>query len=184
MTAFTELVGCRVPVQQAGFGGALNTALARAVSEAGGLGMLGGALAGADALAAAIGEARGSRGRPVGVNFVAPFLDLRRDGATFDAAASLATVVEVFYGEPDPALVARAHAGGARCSWQVGSVAEARRAEAAGVDLVVLQGVEAGGHVRATARLLPMLAEAVGAVAVPVVAAGGMGAPEDARAAM
>ena len=57
-TALTRLLGCTVPVQQAGFGGALNTRLAAAVAQAGGIGMLGGALAGADDLGYAIAEVR------------------------------------------------------------------------------------------------------------------------------
>jgi imidazole glycerol phosphate synthase subunit HisF len=60
----------------------------------------------------------------------------------------------------------------------VGSAEEARAAEAAGCDLVVAQGVEAGGHVRGTQPLDELLAEVLGAVSVPVVAAGGIGSAE------
>jgi NAD(P)H-dependent flavin oxidoreductase YrpB (nitropropane dioxygenase family) len=67
---------------------------------------------------------------------------------------------------------------GAMVSWQVGSAAEARAAEAAGCDLVVAQGIEAGGHVRGTGPLDELLPAVLDAVSVPVVAAGGIGSAE------
>jgi NAD(P)H-dependent flavin oxidoreductase YrpB (nitropropane dioxygenase family) len=73
------------------------------------------------------------------------------DMSLIEMAASRARVVEFFYGEPDRELVAMARAGGALCSWQVGSVAEAQAAEQAGCDFIIIQGVEAGGHVRGSA---------------------------------
>jgi NAD(P)H-dependent flavin oxidoreductase YrpB (nitropropane dioxygenase family) len=150
-TPFTRLVGCSVPIQQAGFGSSLNVELATAVSGAGGLGMLGGALADEPALAAACDAVGGLTGAPVGINYIEPFFDREAQRGVLELAAARCAVVEFFYGEPDATLVAAIHAGPALAAWQVGSVEEARRAEAAGVDCVVLQGVEAGGHVRGTA---------------------------------
>jgi NAD(P)H-dependent flavin oxidoreductase YrpB (nitropropane dioxygenase family) len=69
------------------------------------------------------------------------------------------------------------HEGGALASWQVGSCAEAIAAERAGCDFVVAQGLEAGGHVRGTLALLPLLAQVLDAVRCPVVAAGGIATP-------
>ena len=63
-------------------------------------------------------------------------------------------------------------AGGALVSWQVGSLAEAVAAERAGCSFIVAQGTEAGGHVRGTTSLLPLLSQVLDAVRVPVVAAG------------
>jgi NAD(P)H-dependent flavin oxidoreductase YrpB (nitropropane dioxygenase family) len=71
--------------------------------------------------------------------------------------------------------VALVHAGGARAAWQVGSADEARAAQDAGCDVVIAQGIEAGGHVRGTTGLLPLVEEARAAVDVPIVAAGGIG---------
>src|SRR3954454_14826411 len=163
-TPFTDLVGCPVPIQQAGFGSSLNVPLAAAVGRAGGLGTLGGTLADAAVLAAACDEYGGLTDAPVGVNFVEPVCARDRGMETLAVAAERCALVEFFYGEPDPTLVEAIHAGGALSGWRVGSVAEAQRAEAAGVDLVILQGIEAGGHVRATRSLWPMLAEALEAV--------------------
>src|SRR6516225_11796803 len=107
-TRFTELVGCEVPIQQAGFG-SLSVELVAAVSAAGGLGMIGAPLVTADVLAAAFDEIRTRTDAPVGVNFVVPFFDLARDAATLDVAIKRAAVVEFFYGAPDSDLVERIH---------------------------------------------------------------------------
>jgi nitronate monooxygenase len=172
-TAFTELVGCRLPLQQAGMGGVTTPALAAAVAREGGLGMLAAAgLPPAQALAdvRAATEAAGPGAR-LGVNLLAPFLDV----AVIEAVAPTVAVVELFYADPDAAVVDRIHTGGALAAWQVGSVDEARAAADAGCDLVVVQGHEAGGHVRGVRALLPLLAEVRSAVELPLVAAGGIG---------
>jgi NAD(P)H-dependent flavin oxidoreductase YrpB (nitropropane dioxygenase family) len=105
-----------------------------------------------------------------GVNFLIPFLDLE----CVAVAARRARVVEFFYGEPDAGLVERARAFGALVSWQVGSLAEAVAAERAGCDFIVVQGTEAGGHVRGETSLLPLLSLVLDVAHVPVVAAGGI----------
>jgi len=170
-TPFTELVGCRLPLQMAVLGGGVGSVeLAAAVSRAGGLGMLPQwAPQPAEERLAAM---RALTGAPFGMGFFA--FDVAAQGAVFDAAASAARVVDVFWGEPDPEVVARIHDGGALAFWQVGSRDEAVAAAAAGCDAVVAQGVEAGGHVRGSTPLLELLAQVVPAVEVPVVAAGGI----------
>src|SRR5881628_391653 len=164
-TKFTELLGCTVPLQQAGMGKIASPALAAAVADAGGLGMVSG-----------IGAAP--------PEYVANILvDGVRESGKLDAdflkvlevAASRAPVIEFFYENPDPELVDIAHAGGALVSWQLGSAAEAVAAERAGCDLIVAQGTEAGGHVRGKIGLLALLSEVLPSVKVPVVAAGGIG---------
>lgn len=168
-TAFTELVGCQIPIQQAGMGAASTPELAAAVSNAGGLGMLSAA---ADDLSADIDAVLlAAPGRPFGVNFLMPFFDQ----TLLDAVAPRVPLVEWFWGEPDPKLVSVAHEAGALAAWQVGSLAEGRAAADAGCDLIVAQGVEAGGHVRGTIGLLPLLDAILDAVDIPVVAAGGIG---------
>jgi NAD(P)H-dependent flavin oxidoreductase YrpB (nitropropane dioxygenase family) len=92
-----------------------------------------------------------------------------------EVAAQRAQVVDFFFGDPDPSLVALVHAAGSLAQWQVGSAEEARAAEAAGCDIIVAQGTEAGGHVRGKIGLLALLDEVLPAVKVPVLAAGGIG---------
>jgi NAD(P)H-dependent flavin oxidoreductase YrpB (nitropropane dioxygenase family) len=168
-TSFTELVGCEVPIQQAGMGGASAPELAAAVSNAGGLGML--SASAGNVLADVNAALEATAGRPVGINFLMPFFDR----AVLEAVASRVRLVDWFWGEPDAELVGIAHDAGALAAWQVGTRDEAVAAADAGCDLIIAQGIEAGGHVRGTIGLLPLLDAVLGAVEVPVVAAGGIG---------
>lgn len=172
--SFTDLVGCRMPIQLASLGGPIGTPeLAAAVSEAGGLGMIANPSSAAE-VQERVQSARALTSRPLGVGFLMPFLSTE----ALDAAAAEADVVEFFYGDPDPELVRLAKAHGALAGWQTGSTAEALAAAAAGCDYVVVQGTEAGGHVRGTQRLDDLLAEALPQLYIPVVAAGGVGTAE------
>jgi NAD(P)H-dependent flavin oxidoreductase YrpB (nitropropane dioxygenase family) len=168
-TSFTELVGCEVPIQQAGMGGASAPELAAAVSNAGGLGML--SASASNVLADVNATLEASAGRPVGINFLMPFFDR----AVLEVVAPRVRLVEWFWGQPDAELVGIAHDAGALAAWQVGSRDEAVAAADVGCDLIIAQGTDAGGHVRGTIGLLPLLDAVLGAVQVPVVAAGGIG---------
>ena len=179
-TAFTRLVGCPVPIQQAGMGGAATPELAAAVSDAGGLGMVNMVMVPADEVGVAIARLAKSTTGPVGINFLIPFLDV----AAVEAAAPHCRVVEFFYGDPQAGLVERVHGAGALADWQVGSADEAKAAVQAGCDFVVAQGTEAGGHIRGTTGLLALLDEVLDAIEVPVLAAGGIGSARAMAAAL
>jgi NAD(P)H-dependent flavin oxidoreductase YrpB (nitropropane dioxygenase family) len=168
-----ERIGVEVPVVQAGMGGGLSRhELAAAVSEAGGLGTI--AVNGAGAIERELRAARALTGRPVAVNLLLPFA--RR--AWFEAAADADAVV-TFWGRP------RRRTPGV---WihQCGSVAEAGAAQAAGADGVILQGVEAGGHVRGTTAAFELLERARSALpdGYPLLLAGGVAAAADVAAAL
>jgi nitronate monooxygenase len=169
-TAFTDLVGCQVPIQQAGMGGVATPELAAAVADAGGLGMVNMVLQPAGDVMVALDSLADQTTGMVGINFLMPFLDPE----AVDVAASRVRVVEFFYADPDAALIRRVHDGGALAAWQVGSPDEARAAVDAGCDFVIAQGTEAGGHVRGQLSLLPLLDLVLEVVDVPVVAAGGI----------
>ncbi|MGI9229059.1 MAG: NAD(P)H-dependent flavin oxidoreductase [Gammaproteobacteria bacterium] len=171
-TSFTRLTGCKVPVQSVPVAGITTVEFVAAVCNAGGLGMLSAVLAPAPAIAAMATGLRELTEHPFGINFLVPFLE--GDYQAVELAADSAPVVEFFYAEPDRQLVDRVHQGGALCSWQTGSVDEARQAADIGCDFIIQQGVEAGGHVRGRSELLSILAETVQAVSVPVLAAGGI----------
>ena len=173
MPSLLERIGVELPVVQAGMGGGISRhELAAAVSEAGGLGTI--AVNGAEAIRRELAAARALTGRPLAVNLLLPFA--RRDW--FEAAAE-ADVVVTFWGGP------RRRTAGV---WlhQCGSVAEAREAQAAGADGVIVQGVEAGGHVRGTVPALQLLeqARAVLPPDYPLLLAGGVADPGDVRAAL
>jgi nitronate monooxygenase len=105
----------------------------------------------------------------------ANFLTEGIDREAVEAAAARVRIVDFFWADPDPALVQIAHRGGALACWQVGSLDEARAAADAGCDVVVVQGIEAGGHIRGDSLLLPLLEAMLGQVDLPVLAAGGIG---------
>jgi nitronate monooxygenase len=112
--------------------------------------------------------------RATGV-LAANFLTRSIDRDAVQAAASRVGIVDFFWSDPDPALVGLVHDAGALVSWQVGSAAEAQAAADAGCDVVVVQGIEAGGHVRGHGALLPLLSAVLEVTDVPVLAAGGIG---------
>jgi nitronate monooxygenase len=168
-----DLLGIEAPVVQAGMGGGISRhELAAAVSAAGGLGTI--AVNGAAAIRHELAAARGLTDRPLAVNLLLPFA--RRDW--FEAAAA-ADVVVTFWGRP------RRRTGG---TWlhQCGSVAEAERAYAAGADGAILQGVEAGGHVRGALPALDLLERARAELPAdyPLLLSGGIAERADAKRAL
>ena len=179
-TKFTELVGCSAPIQLAGMPGVATPQLAAEVSEAGGLGMVSGVRMSPDGLLAFLDSVRQLTKKPFGVNFLMPFID----PACIPAAASKADVVEFFYGDPRVEFVEIVHKTGALAAWQVGTKREALDAVQVGCDFIIVQGTEAGGHVRGQVGLLPLLAEILDHVEVPVVAAGGIATGRDLAAVL
>lgn len=169
MAAALDLRNLATPVVQAGMGGVARHELAAAVSEAGGLGTIGGVRA---PIAAEIAAARRLTGGPIAVNLLLPFV---RPGDAEAAAAADAVIT--FWGTPRR-LAAN--------TWihQCGSVEEAKAAAAAGADGVIAQGVEAGGHVRGSTSMLDLLERVRIAVKIPVLAAGGIIDAEGVRAAL
>lgn len=174
-TRFTELLECAVPIQQAPMGALASPRLAAAVANAGGHGMVAVTGQPPETVAARLDDALERTPGPIGANVFVAVSDPATLHETVAAAAQRARVVDFFYGDPDPSLVELVHAAVALAQWQVGSAEEARAAEAAGCDIIVAQGVEAGGHVRGRIGLLALLDEVLDAVAVPVLAAGGIG---------
>jgi nitronate monooxygenase len=170
-TPFTELLGCRVPLQQAPMGGVTTLELVAAVADAGAVGMVPAQMLPAEELAGLLDRLAAHTGGVFGVTFLLPF---GAEPAAVEAAAARARLVDFYYGDPDPDLVARVQAGGALASWQAGSVAEALAAADAGCDLLAVQGMEGGGRIRGRVALLPLLSEVLDAVQLPVVAAGGI----------
>lgn len=167
-------LGIERPVLQAGMGGGLATsALAGAVSDAGGLGTIG--ILPPDALRAEIAAARIQTSKPLAVNLIVPLA--RR--AHWEVAGEADVVVT--HWEPSPKRRTAK-------TWihTVGSADEAMAAVAAGADAVIAQGVEAGGHTRGTLSAIDTLDQVLRAVGsqVPVIIAGGIATAADVRAAL
>ena len=172
-TDLCRTLGVELPIWNAGMGGGLaGPALAAAVSNAGGLGVLGMGGLPEPVLREQIREARELTDRPFGVNLILPMLE--DDTPVECCFEERVPVLVLFWGDPGP-YIERAHAVGTRIVAQVGSTAEAKAAADAGVDAVMIQGVEAGGHVRGVESLSVVLPATVDAVApLPVVASGGI----------
>jgi nitronate monooxygenase len=170
-TRLTELLGIEHPVVQAPILSAAGVPLAAAVSNAGGLGSVSLSFVPARETGDVVTALLAATERPVALNLL---LEWPPDERLEAALVSGARVVSLAWGDPAP-YAERIHAAGALLLVSVGSAEEARRAEAAGADVVVAQGWEAGGHVWGSVATLVLVPAVRDAVSVPVVAAGGIG---------
>ncbi len=182
-TPVCEAIGIDYPVLQAGMGMIARAELAAAVSEAGGLGVIGTGLSmQLDELREQIRAVRSATKKPFGVDIL--FATIRTEGSAVsrytDAVQGL---IDVTIEERVPVLISglgsprgavpEAHASGIYVMAVVGAVRHAQKAVADGVDAVIASGRDGGGHVGevGTAALVPAV---VGAVDAPVIAAGGL----------
>jgi len=171
-TAFTELFGVRHPIALAPMGGFAGGTLAAAVSNGGGLGLLGGGYGDADWLAREAALAAEGTSEPWGVGFLSWAIDI---GAVERALALNPGAVMLSFGDQRPFAKAVRRAG-VPLIIQVTDLAEAREAVDLGADVIVAQGTEAGGHGAlrgwSTLPFVPVVVDL--AAPVPVLAAGGI----------
>lgn len=181
-TPFCRMLGIRYPICQAGMYSVAYGRLAAAVSEAGGLGVIGSAFMKPDDLRREIRLVREETDKPYGVDILFAEVsggDETASGyaseveehieATFEEGAS---VIVSGLGNPGR-IVPRAHEAGMKVMALVGTSRQAKKVEAAGVDAVIASGSEGGGHVGRVATL-PLVAKVVDSVNIPVLAAGGI----------
>lgn len=168
-TAFTELVGIRHPIVQTGMGWVAGPRLVAATANAGGLGILAGATMSYDELATAIDEVAARTTEPFGVNIRADAPDADK---RIDLMIERGVRVGSFALAPKADLIARLKDAGVIVMPSIGRKRHAEKVAAMGVDAVLIQGGEGGGHTGdvPTSLLLPQVVDAVD---VPVVAAGG-----------
>ncbi|MCH7737632.1 MAG: nitronate monooxygenase [Chloroflexi bacterium] len=170
-TPLCDILKIDTPIVQAPIARATNPAMAAAVSNAGGLGMLAFLRRDADEVRRLISETHELTDRPFGGNFILRGLEDTDD--RLDACLESGVDVVSFHWDEPFEYVDRIHGAGVLVTYTVGSAEDARRAVEAGVDIIVAQSWEAGGHVRgnvATMALLPMVVDAV--APVPVISAG------------
>jgi nitronate monooxygenase len=223
----SELLGIELPIIQAPMAGAQASAMAVAVSNAGGLGSIGCATLGIDAMRKELAAIKAQTGKPYNVNFFChtpPVPDAGRESAwraalspyyrkygidpqsipagpgrapfTAEAADLLEelkpAVVSFHFGLPPADLLARVKALGAKIFSSATTVEEALWLEARGVDAIIAQGVEAGGHrgiflsddLTTQVGTFALLPQIVRAVKLPVIAAGGIADAQGVAAAM
>jgi len=182
-TQLCDKLGIDVPILSAGMGSVAGPDLVAAVSEAGGFGVLGVSGASPEGIQERIGSTRALTRRPFGVNVIIDEVgwassEEDREQVRAEVVRAIdeqVAAVVLFWGDPAP-FVDLAHRKGVVLLVQVGSVAEAETAAAAGVDAVIAQGVEAGGHVRGTSSIWELLPAVVATVSpLPVLGSGGIG---------
>lgn len=175
-TSICELLGIDVPIVGAPMGFIAGPELVAAISNAGGLGLMSFSANPPPVLREEIRRVRSLTERPFGVNVLldGPQLPFPVDEIIDVCLTERVPVLSTFWGDPTP-YVERAHAAGTLVIDQVGSVADALRAKAAGVNVIVAQGVEAGGHIAGETSTLVLVPAVVDSVSPsPVIAAGGI----------
>ena len=183
-TPICARLGIKYPVFQAGMGFVAHAELAAAVSNAGGLGCIGSASMSARELKEQIRRCRDLTARPFGVDIL--FAEVKADktdSTVVKYASNVQQLIDVTFEESVPVIVSglgnpagiieRAHKAGVVVMSLCGNVKQARRLGASGIDVILAQGHEAGGH---TGRIgtMTLVPQIVDAVRVPVLAAGGI----------
>lgn len=172
-TPICERLGCDVPILLAGMGGVARSDLVSAVAQAGGYGILGMVRETPQLIAQEIDAVRARTARPFAVNLIPAATDPALLDAELGTCFDRGVAAMCFFWDVVPAAVARAKAAGCLVLHQVGSLKAALAAEAAGADILIVQGVEAGGHVHGTAAALVLVEQVARAVQVPIIASGG-----------
>ena len=169
-TDITKLLGIQYPIIQGGMAWVAEHHLAAAVSEAGGLGLIGAANAPAEWVREQIRAAKNLTDRPFGVNIM--LMSPYADEVAQVVAEEHVRVVTTGAGSPEK-YMERWKQSGIRVIPVVASVALAKRMERCGADAVVAEGCESGGHV-GESTTMALVPQVVDAVQIPVIAAGGI----------
>jgi len=180
----TKMCGIKIPVFQAAMAGLAGPELAAEVSQAGGLGHLGALRVPPRILRQWIEQTRSLTSRPFGVNLVPQYGGPEVFEATFQVVLETRPqVLSLFYGDFED-IIPRAKDAGIVTMVQVGSVGEAKKAVKDGADIIIAQGIESGGHIRAQIGLMALLPAIVDiADGRPVIAAGAIHEARAVRAA-
>lgn len=175
----TRLLGCDVPVLLAGMGGVAHWELAAAVANAGGFGMLGMVREPVSLITSEVTALRAATHRPFAVNLIPSATAPDLLDAQISCCLYLAVPAFTFFWDVVPRAVDRVKRAGALVLHQVGSLEAAHQAEAAGADVLIAQGVGAGGHVHGRRPTLDLTAEILAQTRLPVVASGGLATGAD-----
>lgn len=174
-----DLLGCEVPVLLAGMGGVARWELAAAVAGAGGFATLGMVREAPALIEAEVRALRAASDRPFAVNIIPAATDPALLDAQLACGEALGVPAWSFFWDVMPAVVARARASGALVLHQVGTLEAARAAEAAGADVLIAQGVEAGGHVHGREDGMRLALAIRAESRLPVVLSGGVATGAD-----
>ncbi|MBO4976861.1 MAG: enoyl-[acyl-carrier-protein] reductase FabK [Lachnospiraceae bacterium] len=170
-TRITEILGTEYPIIQGGMAWVAEHHLAAAVSNAGGLGLIGAASAPAEVVREEIRRCKELTDKPFGVNIM--LLNPNAEEVAKIVVEEGVKVVTTGAGNPVKYMELWKQAG-VKVIPVVASVAMAKMMERAGADAVVAEGMESGGHIGSTTTMA-LVPQVVDAVSIPVIAAGGIG---------
>ncbi len=173
-TEVCDLLGCEYPVVLAGMGGVARSELVAAVTRAGGFGFLGMVREPPSLVRREVDAVRRLTSRPFGINLIPAATDGELLEQQLVMCIELGIPVVALFWDLSREIVRRLRDAGILVVCQVGSAKEGEEAQRAGAQILIAQGVEAGGHVRGVTPLRLLLPEAVSSSDVPVLAAGGM----------
>lgn len=176
-----RILGCRLPLVLAGMGGVARAELCAAVSEAGGFGLLGMVRESPRTIREEIAEVRRRTSAPFGVSLIPFATDPQLLGREVSVCIDEQVSAVCLFWDVDRDLVVRLKQAGVTVLYQVGTVAAARAAVLAGADIVIAQGIEAGGHVHGRMARDELVARLSAEFTLPVIAAGGVAAAGDLR---
>ncbi len=172
-TPVCDLLGCEHPILLAGMGGVARSELVAAVANAGGYGILGMVRESPELIAREIDAIRARTTKPFAVNLIPSATDPALLDAELNACFAKKVPAMCFFWHPVSEAIQRAKAAGCLVLHQVGSLKAAQEAEVAGADILIVQGVEAGGHVHGTAAALILVEQVARASKLPIIASGG-----------
>ena len=173
-TALCDVLGCDVPILLAGMGGVSRWELAAAVGRAGGYPMLGMVREPTSLIEAEVQALRAATDRPFAVNLIPSATDPGLLDAQISCCLDRGVGAFTFFWDVVPEAVARVRAAGCLVLHQVGTLQAARAAEAAGADVLIAQGIEAGGHVHGRMGAFALAADILAQTRLPVVVSGGI----------
>jgi nitronate monooxygenase len=173
-TSICDLLGCDVPILLAGMGGVSHWELCAAVANAGGYATLGMVRETPGLIESEVLALRAATDRPFSVNVIPSATNPALLDAQISRCLELGVKAFTFFWDVVPDTVARVKAAACQVLHQVGTVEAARAAEAAGVDVLIAQGIEAGGHVHGRTGALALSADILAETRLPVVVSGGI----------
>lgn len=175
----TRLLGCDYPVMLAGMGGVSRHELAAAVANAGGFGCLGMVREEPSFIQDEISRFRKRSAAPFGINLIPAATNKALLERQLDTCVEMNVPVVVLFWDIDLAVIRFLQQSGIKVIYQVGKHEDARLAIDAGVDALIVQGKEAGGHVRGNLPLMKILADIANYSPIPLIAAGGIARGKD-----
>ncbi|WP_052417220.1 NAD(P)H-dependent flavin oxidoreductase [Cellvibrio mixtus] len=173
-TPITDILGCQFPILCAGMGGVARYQLAASVSNAGGFGCIGMVREQPEFIRKEVNLYRSISNKPFAINLIPAATEARLLAMQIAECIALKINYMVFFWDVDKEIVKQCRDNGIQVIYQVGSKRDAVLALEAGVDALIVQGVEAGGHVRGETSLFGLLPEICAFSSVPIIASGGI----------